>query len=141
MVVGDDGEVKGVFLSFSKYQALTGKESTNQTVSGPDPEVINREILQAQLTETLVVDNKNLEVISESVSPVDNKVVVPLSPIKNILAKRAKDLFMNQPFGRQEPPLYDLREEVMDPNFGVPLPQPVVETEADEEIKPNFDDI
>jgi hypothetical protein len=158
IVAGDDGEVKGVFMSFAEYQRITGSTmTTKQVPTGPDPEKINREILQAQLTDTLDIENKNLEVITEPIAKPQSQFVSPPSPIKNILAKRAKDLFMNQPFGRQEPPLYDLREEVMDPDFDKPLQspavepyvsqstqvysQPLVETDSDEEIKPNFDDI
>lgn len=142
IIAGEDGEVKGVFLSFAQYQLLSGDKPITQTPQGPDPEKINREILEAQLTDTVDLENKNLETI---VPNQVEKVVSMPTPIKNILSRRAKDLFMNQPYGRQEPPEYDMREEVMDPNFGKPTPQPIaqplVETEADEEIKPNFDDI
>ena len=157
VIAGDDGEVKGIFMSFTDYQRLSGGGVAKTVPAGPDPEVINREILKAQLTDTLDLDNKNLETIEETeldpvTEPVPQTVIMP-SPIKSILAKRAKDLFINQPYGRQEPPPYDLRQEVMDPTFGIPSTQPVpqsvpepishpvVETESDEEIKPNFDDI
>lgn len=161
VIAGEDGEVKGVFLSFAEYQRLAGVELGQAAPAGPDPEKVNREILDAQLTDTVDSSNKNLETISEStteshVEPVGESVpdelpqtVIMPSPIKNILARRAKDLFMNQPYGRQEPPQYDLREEVMDPTFDEPImyppvqviTQPKVESDADEEIKPNFDDI
>ncbi len=157
LIAGEDGEVKGVFLSFDEYQKISGFAGKKIQPTGPDPEVINREILKAQLTDTLDLDNKNLETIAEDESnPVAEllpQTVIMPSPIKSILAKRAKDLFMNQPYGRQEPPSYDLRQEVMDPTFGLPstqpvsqsisqpISQPVVETDSDEEIKPNFDDI
>ncbi len=149
VIAGEDGEVKGVFLSFDEYQKISGNMGKKTEPTGPDPEVINREILKAQLTDTLDLDNKNLETIAEAdpspvAEPLPQTVIMP-SPIKSILAKRAKDLFMNQPYGRQEPPQYDLRQEVMDPTFGLPssqpISQPVVETDSDEEIKPNFDDI
>ncbi len=149
VIVGDDGEVKGVFLSFEEYQRLNkGRDGHGKSVLEKkpklDPEKVNREILDAQLTDTLDLDNKNLEIVSsddsvstESSQSSSHSTVSAPTPIKNILHKRAKDLFINQPYGRQEPPEYDIREEVMDPTFG----QPIVETESDEEIKPNFDDI
>lgn len=153
VIAGEDGEVKGVFLSFAEYQRLSGGGIPQTVPAGPDPEKVNREILDAQLTDTVDSSNKNLETISEpaaepATDALPQTVIMP-SPIKNILARRAKDLFMNQPYGRQEPPLYDLREEVMDPTFDEPImyppveviTQPKVESDADEEIKPNFDDI
>jgi hypothetical protein len=144
MVVNEDGEVKGVFLSFEEYQRLAGGATAANTAPfAPDPEKINREILEAQLSDTVDTTNQNLETIQDDQDVVAPHSVIMPTPIKNILHRRAKDLFMNQPYGRQEPPHYDLREEVIDPTFGVPQSntQPVVETEGDEEIKPNFDDI
>ncbi len=145
MIVGEDGKVKGVFLSFAEYQRMAGGTVltgvASSTPTGPDPEKINREILEAQLTDIVDTTNINLETIADDVPNTAPHSVIMPTPIKNILSKRAKDLFINQPYGRQEPPQYDLREEVMDPSFGMPLAQPLVETEADEEIKPNFDDI
>lgn len=130
LVIGDDGEMKGVFLSYADYQKLSGQTQT--AVAGPDPEKINREILEAQLKENIDASNKNLEVIASPLS-------AP-TPIANILSERARDLFVSHPYGRQEAPLYDLREEVMDPNFNKPMP-PQVDVDNEEEIKPNFDDI
>lgn len=130
LVIGDDGEMKGVFLSYADYQKLSGQTQT--AVAGPDPEKINREILEAQLKENIDASNKNLEVIAPPLS-------AP-TPIANILSERARDLFVSHPYGRQEAPLYDLREEVMDPNFNKPMP-PQVDVDNEEEIKPNFDDI
>ncbi len=138
MVVNEDGEVKGVFLSYEEYKRLAGAVGGTQSIpAAPDPEKINREILEAQLSETIDTSNQNLETIQDDVDGVVPYSVIMPTPIKNILHRRAKDLFMSQPYGRQEPPHYDLREEVIDPTFG----QPFVDTEGDEEIKPNFDDI
>lgn len=137
VIVGDDGEVKGIFLSNSDYQKLKGQ--TPVIATGPDPEKVNREILEAQLKDSIDTGNKNLEIITPPVS-------AP-TPIGTVLAKRAQELFATHPYGRQEAPPYDMREEVIDPTFG----QPVLETEtesiynsrndSEEEIKPNFDDI
>lgn len=134
IIAGEDGEVKGVFLSFAEYQRISGVQAETQVPAGPDPEKINREILEAQLTDTVDLENKNLETIAPA--PAEKVATMP-TPIKSILTRRAKDLFMNQPYGRQEAPSYDMREEVMDPSFG----KPTVEVETDEEIKPNFEDI
>lgn len=127
VVVGEDGEVKGVFLSYSDFQQLTG--DVNEANPQLDPEKINREILEAQLKDTVDLSNKNLEIL-------DKTIQMP-TPIQDILSRRVKDLFVTHPYGRQEAPEYDLRQEVMDPSFG----QPIIETESEEEIKPNFDDI
>lgn len=127
VVVGEDGEVKGVFLSYSDFEKLSGEVATIKPQL--DPEKINREILEAQLKDTVDLGNKNLEII--------DKIVQMPTPIQDILSRRVKDLFVSHPYGRQEAPEYDLRQEVMDPSFG----QPVVESDSEEEIKPNFDDI
>ncbi|QQS23157.1 hypothetical protein IPM19_01150 [bacterium] len=145
IIVNEDGEVKGVFLSEGQYAGLTPKNGVGDKIAVPalDPEVVNREILQAQLSDNVDLDNKNLETIAP-VNPIH--MYSPPSPIKNILARRARDLFVSSPYGRQEPPEYDMREEVMDPTFGqppimqTPSASPMVE-DSDEEIKPNFDDI
>ena len=130
VIVGDDGEVKGVFLSNADFQKLSGVKPG--VAASPDPEKINREILEAQLKENIDLTNKNLEVVTPP-------VVAP-TPIANIISERARDLFVSHPYGRQEAPRYDMREEVIDPNFNQSTP-PLIDSQGEEEIKPNFDDI
>lgn len=127
VIMGEDGEVKGVFLPYAEFAKLSGREVVK--LAGPDPEKINREILEAQLKDNVDLGNVNLEVIEPQVS-------MP-TPISNIISERARELFVSKPFGRAAVPQYDMREEVVDPSFG----QPQVEVESEEEIKPNFDDV
>lgn len=156
VIINEDGEVKGVFLSQSESARLFASSNQKDShVSILDPEKVNREILEAQLTENVDLGNKNLETIESTPRDYVNPNITPPSPIKNILAKRARDLFVSQPYGRQEPPEYDMRAEVVDPNFGadevdtsnIPTvmtktnPLVSVDSEMDEEIKPNFEDI
>lgn len=157
VVIGDDGEVKGVFLSYDEYARLAGvMNAAGPAEHGPNAEKVNREILEAQLNEHVDLSNKNLETVAPLHAGAPNVPLAEPWPIKNILARRARDLFASQPYGRQEPPEYDPRQEVVDPNFGStlvypplsakPAPaasmlSPRVETDGDEEIRPNFDDI
>lgn len=130
VVVGEDGEVKGVIVSFEEYQELNAARP--EKISVPDPEKINREILEAQLKDNMDLSTPNIETI-----PTELKM--PES-IGQILQARASSLFVSQP----APPTieefaYDPREEVSDPNAGR-LSGPRVAVD-EEEIKPNFDDI
>lgn len=131
VIMDSEGEVSGVLMSLEEYRNLTDLQ-LKKPEPKLDPEIINKEILNAQLSDTVELPTKNLEVIeSPATSP---------SPLGNLLSKRAEELFSEKPFGRGEQPAYDMRSEVIDPNFGKPL-QPVIESDNDEEIKPEFDDI
>ena len=134
VVLGDDGEVKGVFLVYNEYQKLSAIKAGQGKKPEQVIEHINREILQAQLTESLEASTKKIETEQGSTTS-------PSRPFGNLLTKRAQELFADKPFGRSEEPSYDMRAEVVDPNFGRPPLQPVVESDNDEEIKPEFDDI
>lgn len=134
VVLDEGGEVKGVFLVYNEYQKLAAIKPIREEKPQQIIETVNREILQAQLTESLDTSNKNLETVEEV-------KYIPPQPLGDLLSKRAQELFADKPFGRSESPLYDMRSEVVDPNFGKPPLQPVVESDNDEEIKPEFDDI
>jgi hypothetical protein len=139
VVLGDDGEVKGIFLVYNEYQKLAAIKPIRQEAPRPDPELINREILKAQLSDTVEVSNKNLETIEE---PTESDAVLSSpQPLGNLLSKRAQEIFGEKPFGNSTQPLYDMRSEVIDPSFGRPPLQPVVESDNDEEIKTDFEDI
>lgn len=113
VIVSETGEVKGVFVDYAEYQRL----SFGKTAAEPaaDPERINREILEAQLKDNMDLNN-NLETLAG-----DMKLKMP-EPIGKALQQRAQSLFVSQP--------------APDINYG-----PRVSIEAEEEIKPNFDDI
>lgn len=130
VIVGDDGEVKGVLVSYDEY-VRSGAAAANVKPT-IDPETINREILEAQLKDNVDLSIPNIETIP-------TKIKMPES-IGQILQARASTLFVSQP----APPtieefVYDPREEVTDPNAGR-LSGPRIAVE-EEEIKPNFDDI
>ena len=130
VVVDENGEVKGVFLSFADYQSLSA--GLLEQAAAIDPEQINREILEAQLRENMDLSNH-----SETVVPA---IQMP-EAISQLLQERAQTLFVSQP----APPtiaeiVYDVREESVDPSALGSL-GPQVSVDAEEEIKPNFDDI
>lgn len=131
VIVGDDGEVKGVLVSYDEY-VRSGAAEAN--VKPPiDPEQINREILEAQLKDNVAPTNHNLEMVE----PV---VTMPES-IGEILQQRAQNLFVSQPaLATVDEIGYDPREETVDPTVGR-ISSPLVSTADEEEIKPNFDDI
>ncbi|HMQ01591.1 MAG TPA: hypothetical protein PKD79_00765 [Candidatus Doudnabacteria bacterium] len=131
VIVGDNGEVKGVLLGEAEYRKLSGSEKPQ--TEEVDREKINREILEAQLRDNMDFSGgNNLETFS-------GEVKMP-EPIGQLIQDRAKSLFVSHPAtSRIEEIDYDPREEVMDPNYGR-LAAPRVSTD-DEEIKPNFDDI
>lgn len=117
LVIGDDGNVKGVFLPFDEYQKLAGhKIDTAQETKEDIAEKVNQEILQAQLEEVI--------------APADGGVqsVASAERLDTLLNKRASELFKSKPYnaGKMH-------------NF---IAAPDVATSSDEEsILPNFDDI
>ncbi len=60
----------------------------------------------------------------------------PPKPLSSLLTKRAESLFMDKPFGRVNTPEFDMRSEVVDPNFGKPA-----NVDDDEEIQTSFENI
>ena len=131
VVLGEDGEVRGVFLVYNEYQKLAAIKPIRKPKQEQVIEEVNRAIMQAQLSEGIDTENKNLEIVTKDPNPPQ--------PLNQLLSKRAQEIFGDKPFGRGEEPLYDMRAEVIDPHYGAP--QPVVESDNDEEIKPEFDDI
>lgn len=131
VVVGDDGEVKGVFITYAEYQKNHSQSDFKEVQ--PDPEKINREILEAQLKDNVAPSNHNLEMVSEPLKT--------LEPIGQILQERAQSLFVSKP----APPSldeinYDPREESEHPSIQRTA-SPTISIADDEEIRPNFDDI
>lgn len=117
VVMGEDGNVKGVFLPFSEYQRLSGMPVKEAVEKEDIAEKVNREILKAQLEEVIsTVDGGTAR--SQFVQP---EPLEPVERIDSLINRRAQDLFKSIPN-------YDY----------VP---PEVATSNDEEIKPNFDDI
>lgn len=114
IVVDEQGDVQGVLLTTEYYQKLVGARQEMKRVVEDFAEKVNREILQAQLSED------------------SEPAVSAPERIDSILSERAQDLFKSMPYGRNGiKPTVDLRSEVIDPNFDFNA----------EEIKPSFDDI
>ncbi|HEX3095795.1 MAG TPA: hypothetical protein VHQ20_01610 [Patescibacteria group bacterium] len=137
VVIGEDGNVKGVFLNFDEYQKLAGNKSVEQTKEDLT-ERVNREILLAQLEEVISSTNGGL---AAALPHEDVEMEVqeelqfePVERIDSVLSKRAQDLFKSIPVddaplaGPLISPYRDYRT-------------PDVASSSDEEIKPNFDDI
>ncbi len=120
VVIDEDGNVKGVFLSFDEYQKISGNKSYDQQQEDI-AEKANREILQAQLEEVIAAS--------------DGGTAVNLPErIDSVLSKRAQELFKSIPFD----------EPGMQPTLNSPhrdYRTPEVATTSDEEISTNFDDI
>lgn len=129
VIVGDDGEVKGVFQTYAQY-SKTNSGASQPEEPAEDPEKINRAILEAQLKDNVDLSN-NLETI-------EPELKMP-EPISQILQDRARNLFVARPAPALDDYSYDPRDEVTDPNFGR-VNAPLVSVDQ-EEIKPNFDDI
>ncbi len=98
-VVNDHGDVQFVLLSREKFEDLNGK-TKQKPVLLPDPEVVNKQILKAQL-----------ENLAEDITVLKNDL--PVKFTNNILAKPE---VIPEPFN-PKPPRVDLREEVIDPSF------------------------
>lgn len=122
VVVGEDGNVKGVFLSFKEYQQLIGHKSESDVMKPEDiTEKVNREILQAQLEEVI--------------SSADGGTAVEMPErIDSVLSKRAQELFKSIPY---EPITQPLITDSPYKDFRTPE----VASSSDEEISTNFDDI
>lgn len=125
LVMGEDGNPKGVFLPYGEYQKLLGTEAPSDTtveqVKEDLAEKANREILQAQLEEVISTTDggtATAQIDSDAVSAIDPH---PPERIDSLISKRANDLFKSIP------------------NYNYIPPE--VATSIDEEIKPNFDDI
>lgn len=124
VVVDEQGELKAVLLSGQDYQKLSGDGPT-KTVED-ETEVVNREILRAQLEEVMALPG--------IVQPMEE----PIERIDSLLARRAEDLFRSIPAADSAANPYT--------NFSPPDVNTIDDssrrssTEA-EEIKPNFDDI
>jgi PHD/YefM family antitoxin component YafN of YafNO toxin-antitoxin module len=116
VIVDDKGELKAVLLSGAEYKHLAQLPS-NAEIAESEAEAINREILLAQLEEVMG--------LPAAAQPMPD----PAERIDSLLARRAEDLFRSVPADKPLPHPYS--------NFTAPE----VATEADEEIKPNFDDI
>lgn len=122
VVVGEDGNVKGVFLSFDEFQKLSGMVSEQRVAAKQETiaEKANREILQAQLEEVISSTNGGLAAAEPAMDYVE-----PLERIDSVLSKRAQELFKSIPY---ESPHQNFRT-------------PEVASIGDEEISTNFDDI
>lgn len=95
-VVDTEGEVKMVIMNVEEYQNLLLGKLKKQV---EDVELVNQEIIKAQLTE-------------ESSAP---------TPLRNAISKRAQELFKAKPGpGNFQP---DLRSEVIDPSFDFEAPR------------------
>lgn len=129
IVVNELGDVQGVFMSFNAYQKLSGSIPITEVKEQPkpDPEKINREILESQLAEE--------EILSATEDPAKIEKQAPLEKLDSLLSKRAEQLFKSIPYNYTGRP--DLRSEVIDPNYDFNAP----ESNDDEVIKPSFDDI
>jgi hypothetical protein len=121
VVLGEDGNVKGVFLPMAEYQKLSGVKSPEKQKEDII-EKVNREILQAQLEEVIssadaAIGNSETETQNPGLPQYANNA----ERIDSLLNKRAQDLFKSMPY-----------------DFTAPE---VTSMAGDEEIKPNFDDI
>jgi hypothetical protein len=115
-VVDEEGNVKAVMLGISEYQRLLGQKLKRAI---DDVEKVNREILQAQLTD-------ETPAVVESAPP---------ESLSNLLSQRAATLFRSAPGPVVKE---DIRSEVIDPNFDFSVP---ASDPDDEVIRPGFDDI
>ncbi len=131
LIMGEDGNPKGMFLSFDEYQRLNGGVAVKPAQPQEDvAEQANREILRAQLEEVISTNDGGsgnpsaMKITEEEV--LDEAVDLnPPERIDSVLSKRAQELFKSIPY---ESPHKDFKT-------------PEVATNSDEEIKPNFDDI
>jgi hypothetical protein len=98
-VVDEEGNVKLVILNIEEYQRLLLGKLKKKV---QDVEVINQEILKAQIQE-------------------DTAPSLPPVPLGPALAQRAEELFRARPAGSRSQP--DLRSEVIDPNFDFEAPK------------------
>lgn len=153
VVVDEQGQVKGVFMSAAQYSNLTKSSQLkvqNQKRIEDAIERVNQAILRAQLEDDEIAPGRErLETFDDpnqtkidfaklsNVKQSQNSSEVSPSQLSSLLTKRAEQLFTSKPFGRSTGPVYDMRSEVIAPNFG----QEPESEHDDEEIAPNFDDI
>ena len=131
VVIGEDGNVKGMFLSFDEFQKLSGQDPSAAKAPPQDlTEKANREILQAQLEEVISSTNGGLGAAMPEPEEIEAQIIEPLERIDSVLSKRAQELFKSIPVDPM-PMDYPYRDYTT----------PHVSHNSDEEIKPNFDDI
>ena len=128
IVVNELGGVQGVFLSFDSYQKLVGVPEA-KIEPKHDAEKINREILDAQLSEESIMSATEDQTLAPAQPPIEK--------LDALLSKRAEQLFKSIPYNYNGHTSRDLRAEVIDPNYDFNEP----ESSEDEVIRPSFDDI
>lgn len=137
MVIDEDGNLKGFFLSADEYKKLAGnfsgeqKEKTAEQLKESVVEKVNREILQAQLEEVISSDNGGTAAPMPQ-PPVE--VEHTAERIDSLLSKRAQDLFKSMPANFNS----SIFPEQNFPPMNFKTPEVAT---ADEEIDTNFDDI
>lgn len=126
VIVGEDGEVKGVLLPYAEYLKIAGNKPQEPKLSAEDmAEKVNREILQAQLEEVISSADAAMPA---AVLPEASLMDEPASYASNaeridsLINKRAKNLFKSMPYNYTGTPDVSI-------------------TTPDEEISANFDDI
>lgn len=134
VIIGENGEVRGVFLAGSQAFSDAGQISS-QNSKNTDPEKVNREILEAQLKDNVALDG-NLETIS-------GEIKMP-EPISQVLQQRAKSLFVSKDaavtYQATNDPDYSPIEETFHP-LSQNISRRQFQDTSSEEIRPNFDDI
>lgn len=121
VVMGEDGEVKGLFLPIDEYQKLSEGKSVEKKLEDIT-EKVNREILQAQLEEVISPADVALGLASSALPAIEpTEFATNAERIDSLLTRRAQNLFKAMPYDYRTPE--------------------VTSTPSDEEIKPNFDDI
>ena len=127
IILGEDGNAKGVFLPFDEYQKMSGGKS-HEEQKEDIAEKVNREILQAQLEEVIApADGGNVPTASTA------------ERIDSLISKRAQELFNSIPHMDEHAAPINLPSAASLPYNFVAAPE--VATTSDEEIRPNFDDI
>lgn len=97
-VVNDEGEVQFVLLSKERFEELANKPKQKSVIL-PDPELVNKQILKAQLEEVPETGS----ISRADFSAIINRMQKPLPA--DLETKEVKS------------PRVDLREEVIDPSF------------------------
>lgn len=115
VIIGDDGNLKGVFLPADEYQRLIGEQTAQPAPSESVAEKINRQIVQAQLEEVISSDDGGS---AASVSEIEStEIISPAERIDSVLSKRAQELFRSIPSYNSAPPDISTDDEVIKPNF------------------------
>ncbi len=113
-VMDENGEPKLVIMSLEDYQKLLLGKLKRQV---EDVENINREILQAQMTEEEI---GSLEKLNQAEPLKEQAVQKGWANIGAVMTKSEKQPFqvmVPEPQKRQPSPSIDLRSEVIDPSF------------------------